>query len=100
MSSSSPLDTSAWLLISSVIEMSSNGLKDRIDIDLGLLGMEDGSSLRLNGVSGREGTGEAREMALDNGVSSRSMWWSRSDGLRVVLRFKVGSVDSLLASRR
>ena len=71
--SSSPLDTSAWLLISSVIEMSSKGLNDRLDTDFGLLGMEDGSSLRLNGVSGREGVGEAREMDLDKGVSSRSM---------------------------
>lgn len=42
-SSSSP-DPIAWLLISSVMEISSNGRRDWLEIDFGLLGSDDGSS--------------------------------------------------------
>lgn len=97
-SSSSPPDTIAWLFISSVIEISSSGLNERLDIDLGLLGLDNGSSFILNGVSGREGTGEVLDRAFDKGVSSRSIWASKSEGFKVVLRFDVGSAESTIVS--
>lgn len=56
LSSSSP-DIRCWLLISSVMEMSSSGRRDWLEIDLGLLGSEEGSS-GFSGVSGRETVSE------------------------------------------
>lgn len=50
---SSSSDPTAWLLISSVIEISSRGRSDWLDSDLGLLGREEGSS-GMSGVNGRE----------------------------------------------
>jgi len=77
-SSSSSPDARAWLEISSVMEMSSSGLSDWLDMDLGLLGREEGPSgePRPSGVSGRE-----REMSEDGGWSS-----CRSSGRWVDLR--------------
>src|SRR5205814_975410 len=46
----------AWLLISSGMEISSEGLRDRVDVDFGLLGREEGSTDASKTSDDRGGT--------------------------------------------
>jgi hypothetical protein len=102
--SSSP-DVTAWLLISSGIEISSAGLSDRVDVDLGLLGRDDGSAgVSKTGVEreGADEVGAARSFPCfwtDGFVASWSASWESTafklDVLLEAVEDRLSSIVSL-----